>query len=105
MNANISIKPFSEIMAQYAARAEEANAADKAYCWCHDVWSYGAEIEKDYAELVALAAKAAALQTKITAARGEYKVFLQQRQDEVLYALHATAGNPGPNNCGIQWFN
>lgn len=105
VTANISIKPFHEIMAQYAERCEEAAAADKAYCWCHDVWAYGAQIEEDYKEINMLVAKANLIQGKMATAGKEYVMYLKELQDKVLYALHHTACNPGPVNCGIQWFN
>ena len=100
-----TLRPLADIMGQYAAVRAEAAGADKAYCWCHDVWAYGAQIEEDYAELVKLAAQADRLAARIADARGEYKAYLEGQQFELLYALHAVAGNPGPNGCGIRWFN
>ena len=103
-----TLRPLADILEQYAAvRAEAQNWTVKGNLTCAalNVLQYGPEIEADYDELAKLAAQADQLAARIADARGEYRAFLQEQHFEVLYALHATAGNPGANNCGIRWFN
>ena len=102
-----ALRPLADIMGQYAgiwAEAQNWAVNGNLTCAALNVLEYGLEIEEDYAELVKLAAQADRLAARIADARGEYKAYLQEQHFEVLYALHATAGNPGANNCGIRWF-
>ena len=101
----IVLKKFSAVMDQYMARVEEANEADKDYCWCHDVWRYGDEIEADYKAIDAAMAKANRLEEMQDAAiedgRTEYATYLGEKLDLLVYEIHAIAGNPGPMNCYV----
>ena len=101
----IILKKFSTVMDQYQARVKEANEADKAYCWCHDVWAYGAVIEADYKAIDSAMAKANRLEemedAAIAAGRIEYAQYLGEKIDLLVFEIHAIAGNPGPNNCYV----
>jgi hypothetical protein len=104
----IVLKKFSAVMDQYMARVEKANEADKDYCWCHDVWRYGDEIEADYKTIDATMAKANRLEemqdAAIEAGRTEYAQYLNDKIDLLVFEIYAIAGNPGPQNCGIEFF-
>ena len=101
----IVLKKFSTVMDQYQARVEEANAADKDYCWCYNVWAYGGEIEADYKAIDAAMAKANRLEEMQDAAiangRIEYAQYLGEKIDLLVFEVHAIAGNPGPVNCYV----
>lgn len=101
----IILKKFSAVMDQYQARVEEANGADKDFCWCYDVWAYGGEIEADYKAIDAAMAKANRLEEMQDAAiangRTEYATYLNEMIDVLVFEIHAIAGNPGPVNCYI----
>jgi len=108
LRATLVLNTFSTVMDQYMARVEEANEADKDYCWCHDVWRYGDEIEADYKAIDAAMAKANRLEEMEEKAlengRTEYAKYLSDQIDLLVYEIHAIAGNPGAQNCGIEFF-
>ena len=101
----IVLKKFSQVMDQYQARVKEADDAEKDFCWCHDVWAYGAEIEADYKAIDAAMAKANRLEEMqeiaIANGRTEYAQYLGEKIDLLVFEIHAIAGNPGPNNCYV----
>ena len=101
----IVLKKFSDVMDQYMIRVEEANKADKDYCWCHDVWRYGAVIESDYKDIDAAMAKANRLEEMqeqdTVDGRTEYATYLNEKIDLLIFEIHAIAGNPGPVNCYV----
>jgi len=101
----IVLKKFSTLMDEYQARVEEANGADKDFCWCYDVWAYGGEIEADYKAIDAAMAKANRLEemeaAAIAAGRIEYATYLGEKIDLLIFEIHAIAGNPGPMNCYV----
>ena len=102
------LNTLEKVMDQYQVRVEEANGADKAYCWCQEVWAYGAEIEADYKAIDLAMARAERLEEMETKAlengRTEYAKYLSDQMDLLIYEIHAIAGNPGPMNCGIEFF-
>ena len=101
----IILKKFSQVMDEYQARVKEADEADEAYCWCHDVWAYGGEIEADYKAIDSAMAKANRLEEMqeiaIANGRTEYAQYLNEKIDLLVFEIHAIAGNPGPNNCYV----
>lgn len=101
----IVLKKFSIVMDQYQARVKEADDAEKEFCWCHNVWAYGAVIEADYKAIAAAMAKANRLEGMQDAAiangRTEYAQYLNEKIDLLVFEIHAIAGNPGPMNCYV----
>lgn len=101
----IVLKEFSQVMDEYQARVEEANGAEKEFCWCYDVWAYGAEIEADYKAIDSAMAKAFRLEEMqeiaIANGRTEYAQYLNEKIDLLVFEIHAIAGNPGPMNCYV----
>ena len=101
----IILKKFSQVMDEYQARVEEANGADKAYCWCHNIWQYGAILTEDYKAIDAAMAKANRLEEMqeeaIAKGRTEYAQYLNEKIDLLVFEIHAIAGNPGPMNCYV----
>ena len=101
----IILKKFSTVMDEYQARVEEANGAEKEFCWCYDVWAYGGEIEADYKAIDSAMAKANRLEEMqeiaIANGRTEYAQYLNEKIDLLVFEIHAIAGNPGPMNCYV----
>ena len=100
-----TLNTLVEVMQQYDVAMRRANAADKGYCWCHDIWQYGAQVEEDYKAIALAIAKANRLEKKEKEqGRTEYAQYLSDQIDLLVFEIHAIAGGPGPNNCGIEFF-
>jgi hypothetical protein len=102
------LKTLDAVMDQYDEAAKRANEADKAYCWCHNVWRYGAEITEDYKAIDLAMVRAIKLEEMEAKAlengRMEYAQYLSDQIDLLVYEIHAIAGNPGAQNCGVEFF-
>jgi len=102
------LNTYANVMDQYDEAAKRANEADKAYCWCYNIWHYGAEITEDYKAIDLAMARAGRLEEMEAKAlengRTEYAKYLSDQIDLLVFEIHAIAGNPGPQNCGIEFF-